>query len=146
MPGRPTKNVSRPQSNYLAAAVWSVKNFDRKRVTSHKKSVPPKSVVHFIFGLNVGCYKDSWVIWLYSDGVINWWLTDSFKSFLTTGTIGNNKVKNGYLGIMLSSELSFVTTVQTPTVTEYVENAKWQPFWSMQTCITKSACVAGAWK
>ena len=53
-----------PLSNYLAAVAWSVKSFDRKRLTSHKQSVPPKSVVHFIFGLNISVIKISWVLWL----------------------------------------------------------------------------------
>ena len=44
LPGRPTKIVSRPQSNYLEAAMWSVKNFDRKQLTSHKQSVPLKAL------------------------------------------------------------------------------------------------------
>ena len=59
--GRPPKIVSRPLSNYLAAVASSVKSFDRKRVTSHKQSVPPKSVVHFLFGLNISVVKISWV-------------------------------------------------------------------------------------
>ena len=50
------------QSNYMAAAARSVKNFDRKRLTSHKQSLPPKSVVHFILGLNISVIKISWVI------------------------------------------------------------------------------------
>ena len=62
--GRPPKIVSRPLSNYLAAVAWSVKSFDRKRLTSHKQSKPPKNVVHFIFGLNIYVIKISWVIWL----------------------------------------------------------------------------------
>ena len=89
--GAPTRKapkiVSCPLSNYLAALTWSVKSFDRKRLTSDKQSVPPKSVVHFIVGLNISVIKINWVISLLSDGVINWWLTHSFKSFLTTGTI-----------------------------------------------------------
>jgi len=32
LPGRTMKIVSRPLSNYLAAAAWSVKNFDKKRL------------------------------------------------------------------------------------------------------------------
>ena len=32
LPGRTMKIVSRPLSNYLAAAAWSVKNFDTKRL------------------------------------------------------------------------------------------------------------------
>ena len=59
--GRPPKIVSRPLSNYLAAVASSVKSFDRKRLTSHKQSVPPKSVVHFLFGLNISVVKISWV-------------------------------------------------------------------------------------
>ena len=51
-----------PQSNYLAAVARSVKSFDSKRPTSHKQSVPPKSVAHFIFGLNISVIKISWVI------------------------------------------------------------------------------------
>ena len=62
--GRPPKIISRSLSNYLAAIAWSVKSFDRKRLTSHKQSVPPKSVVHFIFGLNISVIKISWVLWL----------------------------------------------------------------------------------
>ena len=80
LPGRPTKIVSRPQSNYLEAAMWSVKNFDRKQLTPHKQSVPPKGVVHFILGLNISVIKISWVIWLFS-----------FKSSLTTGTINRKE-------------------------------------------------------
>ena len=59
LPGRPTKIVSRSQSNYLAAVARSVKSFDRKRLTSHKQSVPPKNVVHFIFGLNISVIQIS---------------------------------------------------------------------------------------
>ena len=62
--GRPPKIVFRPLSNYLATVAWAVKSFDRKWLTSHKQSVPPKSVVHFIFGLNISVIKISWVIWL----------------------------------------------------------------------------------
>ena len=57
------ENRFRPLSNYLAAAAWSVKSFDRKRLTSHKQSKPPKSVVHFIFGLNISVIKM----------IIEWW-------------------------------------------------------------------------
>ena len=37
-----------PPPIQLAAATWSVNHFDRKRLTSHKQSVPAKSVIHFI--------------------------------------------------------------------------------------------------
>ena len=56
--GRSPKIVFRPLSYYLAAVAWPVKSFDRKRLTSQKQSVPPKHVVHFIFGLKYICYKD----------------------------------------------------------------------------------------
>ena len=62
--GRPPKIVSHSLSNYLEAVAWSVISLDRKRLTSHKQSVQPKSVVHFIFGLNISVIKISWVIWL----------------------------------------------------------------------------------
>ena len=40
----PKENVPPPVSNYLAAAACSVKNFDRKRLASHKQSVPISSI------------------------------------------------------------------------------------------------------
>ena len=40
-PAREPK-VPPPVSNYLAAAACSVKNFDRKRLASHKQSVPKR--------------------------------------------------------------------------------------------------------
>ena len=40
----------------------AVKSFDRKRLTSHKQSVPAKNAVHFLFGLNISVIKISWVM------------------------------------------------------------------------------------
>ena len=58
-PARKTpKNVSCPRPYYLPAVARSVKTFDRKRLTSHKQSVPPEREVHFIFSLKYICYKD----------------------------------------------------------------------------------------
>ena len=44
--GRPPKIVSRPLSNYLAAVAWSVKRFDRKRLTP-RESPSPGTVLSF---------------------------------------------------------------------------------------------------
>ena len=38
-PRGPWKLFPAPYPNYLASAAWSVKNFERKRLTSHKQSV-----------------------------------------------------------------------------------------------------------
>ena len=50
---------SPPPLQLRGSRVWSVKSFDGKWLTSHKQSVLPKSIVHFIFGLNISVIKIS---------------------------------------------------------------------------------------
>ena len=44
----PENRSPSPLSNCLAAVAWSVKFFDRKRLTSHKQSLTPKRVHLYI--------------------------------------------------------------------------------------------------